>query len=82
MGGEVGAEDEPAAILYTSGTTGKPKGAVLTHKNLLSNADACVEMFKVTRKDRFLLFLPDVPRLLFHGMPAPADDGRRKGYNP
>jgi long-chain acyl-CoA synthetase len=51
-------EDEPAAILYTSGTTGKPKGAVLTHKNLLSNADACVEMFKVTRKDRFLLFLP------------------------
>jgi long-chain acyl-CoA synthetase len=51
-------EDEPAAILYTSGTTGKPKGAVLTHKNLLSNAGACVEMFKVTRKDRFLLFLP------------------------
>ena len=51
-------EDEPAAILYTSGTTGKPKGVMLTHENLLSNADACVKMFKVTRKDRFLLFLP------------------------
>ena len=31
---------------------------MLTHKNLLSNADAGVKMFKVTRKDRFLLFLP------------------------
>lgn len=51
-------EDDPAAVLYTSGTTGQPKGAVLTHGNLLSNAAACVEMFRVTGKDRFLLFLP------------------------
>ena len=51
-------DDEPAAIFYTSGTTGYPKGAVLTHGNLLSDADACTAMFKLTRKDRFLLFLP------------------------
>jgi long-chain acyl-CoA synthetase len=33
------AEDDTAVILYTSGTTGKPKGAELTHSNLLVNAD-------------------------------------------
>ena len=32
------ADDEPAAILYTSGTSGDPKGVVLTHANLLTNA--------------------------------------------
>jgi long-chain acyl-CoA synthetase len=50
--------DGPAAIFYTSGTTGYPKGAVLTHGNLLSNADSVSKMFRVTIKDRFLLFLP------------------------
>lgn len=49
---------EPAAILYTSGTTGRPKGAILTHSNLLSNAASCASAFKVTGSDRFLLFLP------------------------
>ena len=50
--------DDPAAILYTSGTTGRPKGAVLTHKNLLSNADSAAGMFRVDSRDRMLLFLP------------------------
>lgn len=35
--------DEPAVILYTSGTTGNPKGVVLTHKNLYSNAENSAE---------------------------------------
>ncbi|HEX5762404.1 MAG TPA: long-chain fatty acid--CoA ligase [Solirubrobacterales bacterium] len=35
-------DDDTAVILYTSGTTGKPKGAELTHANLLTNADVCM----------------------------------------
>ncbi|BAI80122.1 long-chain fatty-acid-CoA ligase [Deferribacter desulfuricans SSM1] len=50
--------DDLAVLIYTSGTTGHPKGAMLTHKNLLSNCDACNKAFKVKKSDRFLLFLP------------------------
>ncbi|WP_022849910.1 long-chain-fatty-acid--CoA ligase [Limisalsivibrio acetivorans] len=50
--------DDTAVIIYSSGTTGHPKGAVLSHSNLVSNADACLKRFKVKRNDRFLLFLP------------------------
>ena len=55
------SEEDVAVFLYTSGTTGFPKGAMLTHKNLLSNAEASAAALHVTGKDRFLLFLP-----LFH----------------
>lgn len=47
-----------AVILYTSGTTGYPKGAILTHKNLLANVESCKKAIEITYKDRFLLFLP------------------------
>lgn len=50
--------DDVAILIYTSGTTGNPKGAMLTHKNLLSNVDACNRAFKIKKNDRFLLFLP------------------------
>ncbi len=57
----IGDEDDVAVFLYTSGTTGFPKGAMLTHKNLLSDAEACIRVMEVSDKDRVLLFLP-----LFH----------------
>ncbi len=57
----VGNENDIALFLYTSGTTGFPKGAMLSHRNLLSNAQACKEIMMVTERDTVLLFLP-----LFH----------------
>ena len=53
--------DDVASILYTSGTTGRPKGAMLTHKNLTSNVEAVIEGVKATPDDVFTLVLP-----LFH----------------
>jgi long-chain acyl-CoA synthetase len=51
----------PAAILYTSGTTGRQKGAVLSHGNVVSNMHATSHALRVDPSDRLLLFLP-----LFH----------------
>ena len=53
--------DEPAVLLYTSGTTGFPKGATLTHGNVTFNDYACAHHMGVRPTDRLLLFLP-----LFH----------------
>lgn len=53
--------DAPAAIVYTSGTTGRSKGAVLTHNNLAANATALVTCWRITSQDRYLAVLP-----LFH----------------
>ena len=56
-----GSAEETAVFLYTSGTTGFPKAAMITHNNLISNAAACREVMHVISRDRILLFLP-----LFH----------------
>ena len=53
--------DAPAVIVYTSGTTGAAKGAVLSHANLAANARTLVECWRITAADRYLAVLP-----LFH----------------
>ncbi|MFZ6844158.1 AMP-dependent synthetase/ligase [Undibacterium sp. RuTC16W] len=52
------AANELAALVYTSGTTGKPKGVMLTHANVLSNVKAVVQRVAPVITDVFLSFLP------------------------
>ncbi|MFD1850028.1 fatty acid--CoA ligase family protein [Oceanobacillus bengalensis] len=51
-------EEDVAVILYTSGTTGNPKGALLTHRNLYSNAKDVADYLTISNQDRVIAALP------------------------
>src|SRR5256886_14731786 len=61
QGGGALTPEDPALLLYTSGTTGRPKGALLDHGNLLAQGRGVVEAWRWTAEDRLVLALP-----LFH----------------
>ena len=74
MAGQAGEEAEPrsdteeadlAVIVYTSGTTGHPKGAMLSHGNLLANVESCREVLKAVGEDRFAVVLPMFHSFMF-----------------
>ncbi|WP_455217803.1 AMP-dependent synthetase/ligase [Kaarinaea lacus] len=50
--------DALATLVYTSGTTGPPKGVMLSHRNILFNANAAINVFQIYREDVMLSFLP------------------------
>jgi len=50
--------EDVAIIVYTSGTTGPPKGAMLSHRNLLAVADAAGEVYEASADDEVLSYLP------------------------
>lgn len=50
--------EDLAFILYTSGTTGLPKGAMISHGNLASNVISCAQIFRIDDNDVFLCLLP------------------------
>jgi long-chain acyl-CoA synthetase len=53
-----GKGPDAATLVYTSGTTGTPKGVILSHDNFLSNVDACLQLFDIGTEDETLSFLP------------------------
>jgi long-chain acyl-CoA synthetase len=72
-----------ALIMYTSGTTGEPKGVMLTHRNLIANVEAALQMIPISPQTRALSLLP-----LSHmyeqlaGLLGPVRSGARVVYLP
>ena len=50
--------DDPAAIIFTSGTTGTPKGVTLSHRGIIANINASIRSLPIDKRDNFIAVLP------------------------
>lgn len=55
---EKGEPDQMATVIFSSGSTGEPKGVMLSHHNILSNIESISQVFWITEKDRVMGVLP------------------------
>src|SRR5436190_7322856 len=72
-----------ATIVFSSGSTGNPKGVMLTHRNILSNVDAASQLFQLTRRDVMIGVLPFFHSFVFTGtLWLPLTAGFGAAYHP
>lgn len=77
------SSEDPALILYTSGTTGKPKGVVHTHRSIISQVQTLTKAWEYTSDDQFLHCLPlHHVHGLFNGLLAPLYAGSTVEFLP
>jgi malonyl-CoA/methylmalonyl-CoA synthetase len=77
-----GLGEDPALILYTSGTTGKPKGVVHTHGSIIAQVQSLAKAWEYTSADQFLHCLPlHHVHGLFNGLLAPLYAGSTVSYS-
>ena len=75
--------DQPAVVLFTSGSENAPKAVPLTHRNLIANVRASVAVLKLTRTDSLLAFLPPFHSFgLMGNVLAPILSGVRAVHHP
>jgi len=83
MAGSVAASSSLAAIIFSSGSTGIPKGVMLTHANILTNVDALAQIFPMTYTDCFIGVLPFFHSFGFTGtLWFPLLQGASVAYHP
>ncbi|XP_061367514.1 probable CoA ligase CCL8 [Gastrolobium bilobum] len=77
------SNEDPALILYTSGTTGKPKGVVHTHRSIISQVQTLTKAWEYASADQFLHCLPlHHVHGLFNGLLAPLYAGSTVEFMP